>query len=797
MNLGTALLALAFLALTSSTLILSRAYLADDEHYLGYTTPLVGIGATLLVSALVQLTYQFVVTDYSNAYVWQNTADYLPILYRITGVYAANKGSVLLWATIVAIVALVAIAARGVPDRHTRLVYALTTGVVAYFTAMLLFDSPFAPTRGEFPNAPPGFVPASGQGLNALLVDPYMAIHPPVMFTAYALLTMPFAIGAAHFVSILRGDGGLFAAWQGTLTRWLRLGWLFLTGAVALGGFWSYTVLGWGGIWAWDPVETAILIPWLFLTGTLHAVTNYRPGKRYTILAPAMTATVFALAIYTTTIVRSGVFRSVHSFADGGIGIAFLLLMAVTAILGVGLPLGYWAWKNDDAGLTDGKLLTRSNLLHLAVLLFGLLTFVSLWGLSFPVLRNAITGLEVAVEPRYYNLWSYPLVLSVLLLLGFYMDFDVEGRRRSLVGLGVFAAATLLAAFIAPSATWQLSNPRPTDAFVYRIIGSASVLSVLPPVAYVILAMLKRGLVRIPAAVTRNAKLKESGIMLIHVAAALLVLSLPFMYLFGGQASVMAATGQGNIDSSTQQVPGSEYSIRVLNNTTNEFPQDPDLSDYALTAEQVTARGDTLNGSVQTLYGNVTAVRNGPQATVAQLDGSPIWVGLVDRNGTNVSIQPGQSIAARGQLLWGFVPQTDAVLLTGPQTIGPAADPPESVEPTRVIARGTAVAVYEDGDLLTSGVVGQREYVRQGGLQVRDVLIDRGLVSDTYVIAGVSDGTASITIKRIPMMTLLRVSLVLLLLGMGLVLVFDPRHGLVKWTTAARSQSSTDMETTD
>jgi len=798
-SVGTALLALAFAASLSATGILARAYLADDDAYLDYVPKLTVAATVLLVSALLQLTYQFVVTDYTNAYVWENTASYLPLLYRVTGVYAANEGSVLLWAVIVSIVALVAGAVRGIPDRHAKLVHGLTLGLVAYFTGMLLLQSPFASIRTQFPQAPPGFVPTSGQGLNPLLVDPYMAIHPPVMFTAYALLAMPFAIGAAHFVSLFRGNGGVFPTWHGSVTRWLRLSWLFLTAAVALGGLWSYTVLGWGGIWAWDPVETAILIPWLFLTATLHAVTAYEPEGRYRVLAPAMTATVFALAVYTTSVVRSGVFRSVHSFADGGIGAAFLVLMAVTAGLGVVAPLAYWLLEteDEDGDATTGGWLRQSNLLHLAVLGFGLLTFVSLWGLTFPLLRDAVTGLEVSVESRYYNLWSYPLVLGILLLLGFYMDYDHERSRRSVVGLGVFAAATLVGAAVAPTETWQLASTRPGDALVYRVVGSASILSVLPPVGYAIMGTVKRTSGRIRAATTRDAKLKETGITLVHVGAALLVLSLPFMYAFAGQASVMATgVGTGSVDRSQQAIPGTDYSVRILGHSRTEFPTDPAVESYALSTDQVVARGPALNGSVQTVHGTVTDVRNGPRATVVQLDDSRVWIGLPGEE-TNASLATGQHLVARGQLMWDFVPSADAVVLAGPQTVGSASNPPESVAPTRVVAEGVSLAVYDGDSLVTSGIAGQRRYPKQGGMQIRDVLIDRGLLVDTYVIAGVSDGTASITVKRIPFVTLMRLSILSLLAGMALVALFDPRHGVTAGTGVRDANRDTNPEVAD
>jgi cytochrome c-type biogenesis protein CcmF len=794
MNFGQLLILGAVVSGGGATAVLGRDYLADESEYSEYARPLIGATALLLTSALAYLTYQFVTTDYSNAYVWRNTADYLPLLYRVTGVYASNAGSILLWATLAAAVAAFAASVRGVGDRATRLVYLVAMSVVTYFAGMLVLDSPFAPITTAFPDVPPGFTPAAGRGLNPLLVDPYMAIHPPVMFVSYALLTVPFAIGVAHFVSVFRTGEGIYADWIGSVTRWLRVSWLFLTGAVSLGALWSYTVLGWGGIWAWDPVETAILIPWLFLTATLHAVTNYRTGRKYTTLAPAMTAAVFSLAVYTTTIVRSGVFRSVHSFASDGIGTSLLVLMGATALLGVGLPLAYWflhEGDGDDRAGDDGEWLTRSNLLHLSVLGLGLLAFVSLWGLTFPVLRDATTGIEVSVEPKYYNLWSYPITLGVLLVLGFYMDFDHEGRSRSLFGFGVFATATVLAALYTPSEAWTLAKVTPGDALVYRVVGNASVLSAFPPVAYVGTTVVKRGIDRVRGSENRNFQLKETGITLIHVGVALLVFSLAFTYLFTGQASVIVqGTPEERVD-----VPNSDYAVRVAGYTQAELPDDGDVTKFARSPQQVLALGSSANNSAQTVYGTVTNVREGSRATVVQLDNSRLWIGVTG-DANSLRIQEGQRIVAKGVAMWDYVPQADVILLTDAARVGPVSDPPEAISPTRVQVESASLVVFENGERVVAGEAGQRTYVMKNGMQVRDVLVKRGLFHDTYVIAAINDGTVSLTVKRIPLMTPLRISILLLLAGMGLVLLYDPAHGLWRLRTDA-AEPTPDPATSD
>jgi cytochrome c-type biogenesis protein CcmF len=793
MNVGQILVVAAAVSGGGAAAALGRDYLADDDQYSAYAPRLVGATAILLVAALAYLTFQFVTTDYSNAYVWENTADYLPLLYRVTGVYAANAGSILLWAALSAVVAAFVVVVRGVDDDATKLVLSLAMAVVAYFGGMLVVQSPFAPISSQFPNSPPGFTPSSGQGLNPLLVDPYMAIHPPVMFVSYALLTVPFAIGAAHFVSLFRTGEGIYDEWIGSVTRWLRVSWLFLTAAVSLGALWSYTVLGWGGIWAWDPVETAILIPWLFLTATLHAVTNYRAGRKYTTLAPAMTAATFSLAIYTTNIVRSGVFRSVHSFASDGMGSLLLVLMTSVGVLGVGLPLAYWflQTESDGGGGGDTEWVSRTNLLHFAVLGLGLLAFVSLWGLTFPVLRDATTGVEVAVDPQYYNLWSYPVTLALMLALGFYMDLDHEGKNRALFGFGVFAAATVLAALYTPSEAWQLAKVGPSDAIVYRLVGNASVLSAFPPVAYVGVTVVKRGVARVRGSADTRFRLKETGITFIHVGVALLVFSLAFTYLFTAQSSVIVQGAPAD----RVEVPDSDYAVQVAGYSQSQLPDDPDVTNLGSTPQQVLTKGESTNNTVQTVYGTVTNVQQGPRATVIQLDNSNLWIGVTN-NTASLQVREGQRIVAKGLTLWNYVPQADAVVLADGRSVGPVSDPPESVTPTRVEVESTSLVVFEDGERVVAGEAGQRTYTMQGGMQVRDVLVDRGLFEDTYVIAAINDETVSLTVKRIPLMTPIRLSILLLLAGMTLVLLYDPAHGLWRFRTETAERTA-DVTTSD
>ncbi|XGI83863.1 cytochrome c biogenesis protein CcsA [Halorutilales archaeon Cl-col2-1] len=769
METGNILIIASAVAGLVATLLLVYDYVRDTDRFTRAVSALIPVASLGLVSSLVYLTYQFVVGDYTNAYVFENSADYLPLLYKITGVYASNQGSVLLWGAIASVVAVWALITRGLQGKHNKLVQAISVGIVTYFAGMLLTESPFSPISEEFPDAPQGFVPPDGNGLNPLLIDPFMAIHPPLMFIAYSLLIVPFGIGTTHFISKLRGEEGIFDDWMGSVMRWLRVSWLFLTVAIALGGVWSYRVLGWGGFWAWDPVETAILVPWLFLTASVHSVTNYRGGTEYSILAPASIAVGFPLTVYTTSVVRSDVFRSVHSFASGGIGTSILILLGISTFLGVVLPAGYWFMKDGEPnGGGETGWITRSNLLHAGVLLLGLLTFVSFWGLSFPLIRNTATGVEVSVENNYYNLWSYPLVVATVLLSGFYMDYDVEGKKKSLMGLGLFSVATVAAAFISPSAEWHLAETAASDQIAYRVIGSVSVLSAVPPAVYLSMSVVKRLYSRVSTSAGRNRKLKETGITVIHVGVAVLLVSISFTYLFTVQSSVIVDDVNNVGDEGEMyNVPDSDYSINVLG---YEETREPSIDEAVSSPQEVLS----ASGNITTVSGSITETRETGNLSMGRLDGSNVWVAMRSQG----VIREGDEAIAQGRILRDILPQVEAVVFTSADSYGTMANPPEGIAQPRVRSNVVNLEVYENGEFVTAGDVSQNSYTRTR-MTTNQVLIDRGLTKDIYVIGSIDDGSASITVKTIPLTNQVWFGVGLLLLGMSLVVVFDPRHGLI------------------
>jgi len=279
---------------------------------------------------------------------------------------------------------------------------------------------------------------------------------------------------------------------------------------------------------------------------------------------------------------------------------------------------------------------------NLAVLSIGLLGFISVWGLTFPVLNTSVTGVEVEVSGQYYNLWSYPIVLGVLLILGFYMDYDVEGRRRALISLGIFSLSTVLAALIAPSETWTLSNVDGSDALLYRLVGNASALSILPPAAYVCLTVIKRTLEFVPGNPNRNYQLKQVGITMIHVAFALFVVTVTFSYLFTAQSSLVVADAdrEATIEGSTvHEVPDSNYAVQVSDYRSSAARRAERRKHGTLERADRLPRTQEIHETRQPVYGTATQINTGPNATVIQLDNSGIWIGAMNASQTELGIE--------------------------------------------------------------------------------------------------------------------------------------------------------------
>jgi cytochrome c-type biogenesis protein CcmF len=359
--------------------------------------------AALLVAALCLWKGLFA-HDFNIEYVYQYTARNLPDSYVFAAFWAGQKGSLLFWATILSIFG--AAAQTVTSRRHEGLlpyVAAITNVVVAFFVITMLFAA------NPFDRLP--FTPEDGRGLNPQLQNPGMTIHPPMLYLGYISITIPFAFAVASLLS-KRLDTG----WIHAMRKWTILSWLFLSAGITLGMWWAYVELGWGGYWAWDPVENASLLPWLTMTAFLHSVMiQEKRGmlKRWNV---GLVVASFLLSIFGTFITRSGVIASVHSFTQSGVGYYFLGFLLLAGILSFALLYVRWPLLEPEARLES--MASRE-----AAFLFNNLAFVGiafsvLWGTLFPIISEAVRGTKITVGPPFFNRVNVPLGLFLVALTG-------------------------------------------------------------------------------------------------------------------------------------------------------------------------------------------------------------------------------------------------------------------------------------------------------------------------------------------------------------------------------------------
>ncbi|MFK7872608.1 MAG: heme lyase CcmF/NrfE family subunit [Oligoflexales bacterium] len=339
------------------------------------------------------LLWMFYQRDYSVAYIFKNSSNDLPHLYTLTAFWSSLEGSHLLWTFLLVWVAVIALWTHVKDNEHIMpYVCASFHGVLCWMYYLTVsYSDPFV---RQFP------VMTNGQGMNALLQNPYMAIHPPCLFMGYTALAVPYAYGLA---ALCFGD--VTAGWLKTVRRWTLIAWIFLTVGIFLGGRWAYVELGWAGYWAWDPVENSSFLPWLFTTAALHAlIVQEKLGhlKRSAILLGQF---AFFFSFFGTFITRSGVITSVHSFAQSPIGPNYLAFLG--GLLGVSMLL--YGWRAHSILPADaGKVWGVSRESALVVTQFLLTTFAAivLIGTMYPIVSESLTGARFNVQAPYFNAFA-------------------------------------------------------------------------------------------------------------------------------------------------------------------------------------------------------------------------------------------------------------------------------------------------------------------------------------------------------------------------------------------------------
>lgn len=401
---------------------------------------LVFVGSLSILLASLDLLNLIITHDYSVGYVYSYSDNSLPLRFLASSFYAGQEGSFLFWALssgVIAVLLNLYTKKRGIESP----VMAVFMTVQAFLILLVVVRSPFRTVWDMFPGAPAS-PPPDGRGLNPLLQNFWMVIHPPVLFVGFAAMAVPFSLAIA---GLWKKQTGMLAAHG---FPWILFSVAVLGLGIMLGAYWAYGVLGWGGYWGWDPVENSSLVPWLTGIGLLHTLLAQRRTRSYIRTNFALALVSFLLVIYSTFLTRSGVLgdASVHAFTDPGAQIYWLLLGGMIAGTVVSAALLLVRARSFRTGEKKSGLLTRETLLGWGTIALLLSAAVVLFGTSLPILS------KTRVEPSFYDATNLPIAIVIALLLGYslFMPWEVQDVRssfaRSLTSLGAAALACILLA---------------------------------------------------------------------------------------------------------------------------------------------------------------------------------------------------------------------------------------------------------------------------------------------------------------------------------------------------------------
>jgi cytochrome c-type biogenesis protein CcmF len=393
-------LGLAFYSILANVIGARRSIptlIASARHALWAMCAMISIAMVALWTSLVQ-------NDFTLHYVASYSSYTLPTIYKFTALWGGQQGSLLLWTWLLSIfTSIVAFQNRRRNPVITPYALSVLALLAIFFLGMLNFVTrPF-----DFVTT----VPPDGQDLNPLLQNYWMAIHPPSLYTGYVSASVPFAFGAGALIT-----GRLDDSWIRSTRRWALFSWFFLTLGNLFGARWAYEVLGWGGYWAWDPVENAAFMPWLVMTAYLHSVMIQERKDMLKVWNLALIGLAFGLTLFGTFLTRSGVISSVHSFTQSGLGPYFLTFLIVIATLYTGLLIARLKDLRTAAEF-ESYLSREAAFLFNNLVLVGI-AFAVFWGTIFPVLSEAVRGVKITVGPPFFNKVNAPLALALIFLMG-------------------------------------------------------------------------------------------------------------------------------------------------------------------------------------------------------------------------------------------------------------------------------------------------------------------------------------------------------------------------------------------
>ena len=421
----------------------------------GIARPAAQLQFMLVALAFAALTWSFIENDFTVRYVATNSNSMLPLMYRISAVWGAHEGSLLLWALILSVWTVsVTLFSKGLPE----LFVARVIGVLGFISSgFLLF---MLMTSNPFDRLFPG--PQDGADLNPLLQDPGLIIHPPMLYTGYVGFSVAFSFAIAALLS-----GNLDIVWARWSRPWTIIAWSFLTLGIALGSWWAYYELGWGGWWFWDPVENASFMPWLVGTALIHSLSaTEKRGvfKNWTIL---LAICAFSLSLLGTFLVRSGVLTSVHAFAtDPERGIFILALLGIV----IGGSLLLYAWRAPFMSKSNSfALVSRETLLLINSVLLSVATAAVLLGTLYPLVVEALGMGKISVGVPYFNAVFVPLMVPVALAMT--LGMFARWRADEWLRLWTHLRFALVASLVIGLVTVLML----TDTFIFRTAAGVAI----------------------------------------------------------------------------------------------------------------------------------------------------------------------------------------------------------------------------------------------------------------------------------------------------------------------------------
>ena len=508
----------------------------------------------LLLLCFVVLELAFLTNDFSLSVVANHSSEATPIFYKLTAMWSSQEGSLLLWVFLLSAVSSVALwATRGSLRDLVPWATAVMLGVAIFFTGLMLFGG------GVNPFATLQQVPIDGVGLNPLLQHPAMMIHPPMLYIGYVSLTVPFAFAIGALAS-----RRLDAAWIKSTRKFALVAWVFLTIGIILGARWSYTELGWGGYWAWDPVENASIMPWLITTAYIHSIMVQEKRNMLKVWNVSLIIASFTLALLGTFLVRSGVLQSIHAFGDSTVGPFFLgliivVLLGSTLLVLDRLPLLRANRRIDSAASREAVFLIN-NLLLVA------LTVVIFWGTFFPLISELITGTSSTLAAPWFDRYTTPLAVLLVFFTGIgplfaWRRISIRGVVRVMALPLIVSIAVLIVVLLA---TGGGSNPWAYAGFALAAFAVVALVQETIRAAVVRRASSGDSL---PTAVRRVllANRRRYGGYVVHFGFAILLVGVAASSSFETKRDVTLMPGQ--------QAEVGDYRISYLKPTVARDPQ--------------------------------------------------------------------------------------------------------------------------------------------------------------------------------------------------------------------------------